>query len=223
MADPTNPELWSLLTETPGVGVSIIDTEGRLLFFNEAALRLFEGRDDVDYAGKTMADFRPPEFVQERLELIRRVVETQQPVRLRSIYHGTPIESKIWPLPDTQPPFSRVITISRRTSDFSTEHRDEAPAIESKYIELGELNVLTQRELEVLVLLGHGRSVPQVAKTLHRSPKTIERHKSSIGKKLQVQSQAAMVRIVTTMGLQLDHAKLRRLNPNPPTIRPEDQ
>ena len=61
--------------------------------------------------------------------------------------------------------------------------------------------MLTARELEVFTLLGHGMSVPRVAKLLHRSPKTIERHKCAIAKTLNVNSQAEMVAVVTSVGL----------------------
>ena len=71
--------------------------------------------------------------------------------------------------------------------------------------------MLTARELEVFTLLGHGMSVPRVAKLLHRSPKTIERHKCAIAKTLNVNSQAEMVAVVTSVGLEISDAKLKRM------------
>jgi len=54
-------------------------------------------------------------------------------------------------------------------------------------------------------------SVPRIAKLLFRSPKTIERHKSSITKKLNLHGQAELVAMITAMGLDLDATKLTRL------------
>ncbi|TWU45170.1 Bacterial regulatory protein, luxR family [Novipirellula aureliae] len=75
--------------------------------------------------------------------------------------------------------------------------------VATQYIGLGTLDVLTRRELEVLVLLGHGLSVPRAAAILHRSPKTVERHKDSISKKLRLRGQAKLVGVATSVGLDL--------------------
>jgi DNA-binding NarL/FixJ family response regulator len=71
---------------------------------------------------------------------------------------------------------------------------------------------ISLREQEVLVLLGLGMTVPEVAAQLYRSPKTIERHKSSISKKLGTRRQCDLVEIVTSLGLELDDLQLKRLH-----------
>ncbi len=45
---------------------------------------------------------------------------------------------------------------------------------------------LSDRELEILELIGKGNEVPQIAKTLHLSPKTIETHRAHIKEKLNL-------------------------------------
>src|SRR6266700_1890160 len=47
---------------------------------------------------------------------------------------------------------------------------------------------LSDRELEILELIGKGNEVPQIAKTLHLSPKTIETHRAHIKEKLNLAS-----------------------------------
>jgi DNA-binding NarL/FixJ family response regulator len=64
------------------------------------------------------------------------------------------------------------------------------------------------------VLLGHGMNIPKVASILHRSPKTIERHKTAIGAKLSLRGQSELVYMVTMMGLELSDARRERLPPN---------
>lgn len=207
--DPNS--IWAALTRTEGVGVSITDTDGRLLFVNDTALVLFSQATDIDYEGKCIGDFHSPEFVVERLSLIARVLEEAKPLAMRHIYHGRRIHSTVWPICDTRPPFNRVIVISRAESGHDRAQIPEAAElVRTDFIGLGQLDVLTQREVEVAVLLGHGISVPKVAKLLYRSPKTIQRHKASISAKLNIHGQADLVAIVTEMGLDLDDAKLRR-------------
>ncbi|MEM9646018.1 MAG: LuxR C-terminal-related transcriptional regulator [Planctomycetota bacterium] len=257
MANEFEPHLhlWPVLTNLPGVGVSLMDSKGGLLFVNQVAIEMFFVERDVDYAGKTIADFHSPAFVKERLALIAGVLEHRKPVRFRHIYKARRLESKIWPLsqvtgeqvPSTgQSDDDRVLVVTRefepdhdlampaphddvsnRSNPMAATSEKAAPAdgatptedatsdeeqiIESAYIDLGYLNTLTPRELEVLVLLGHGLSVPQVAKRLFRSTKTIERHKTSIGQKLQLCGQAAITRLVTQIGMEVSHANLKRL------------
>ena len=58
------------------------------------------------------------------------------------------------------------------------------------------LGSLTDRENRVLDLLVTGQSNKEIAETLALSPKTIERHRSSIMRKLNVRSFANLVQIV---------------------------
>ncbi|KAA1261526.1 DNA-binding transcriptional activator UhpA [Rubripirellula obstinata] len=211
--DPAS--LWAALSQTKGVGVSITDSEGRLLFVNDTAKVLFSESVDVDYQGKFIRDFHSAEYVTERLAMIARVLAEERPLAMRHIYRGKKIHSTVWPIRDAKPPFSRVVVISRGESGHDHGGVPEtAELIDTEFIDLGPLNALTRREVEVAVLLGHGMSVPRVATLLHRSPKTIQRHKDSISKKLDVHGQAELVAIITEMGLELDDAKLKRLPPS---------
>ncbi len=204
--------LWTALSQSPGIGVSITDVSGRLLFVNDTTKVLFSETTDIDYTGKSIADFHPPEFVAERLAMIRRVVEQSRTLRIRHVYRGRRIESTLWPIQDKRPPFNRVIVVSH-LNRFELPLQTDSHAIETvttNYIDLGSLDVLSRRELEVLIMLGHGLSVPKTAAILHRSPKTIQRHKASISEKLGVRGQAELVQIVTELGLELKDAKLKR-------------
>ncbi|MEM9365611.1 MAG: LuxR C-terminal-related transcriptional regulator [Planctomycetota bacterium] len=205
--------VWSALSQTPGVGVSITNREGRLIFVNDTTKVLFSDDITLDYQGKFISDYHPPEFVKERLEMIARVLDEDRPLSIEHIYRGKRIESTVWPLPDEEPPSDRVLVVSQSYSADAPTLGVTAPeVIRSEYIDLGPLGVLTRRELEVLALLGHGMSVPSTASMLHRSPKTIERHKSAISQKLNIRGQADMVEIVTRIGLDLSDASLKRLH-----------
>ena len=202
------------LTKTEGVGISVMDRQGTLIFVNETSLGLFFDHP-FDYRNKTIADVHPPEFVEERLRMIGRVLDENRPLMIEHILHGRPIASAVWPIRDTNPPFQRVLVISRRNMkvDFSGQRIEgEMEVMDTNYIDLGDVDVLSKRELEVLALVGHGLSVPQVAKLLHRSQKTIEHHKTSIAQKLHLNGQAEMVAIVTSMGLEVDDAKRIRMS-----------
>lgn len=212
-SDPKSAQqIWQALVKTPGIGISMCDAGGQLLFVNETCSYLFSDSTQVEYLGKSIADFHPPAFVQERLALIQRVIQENRPCRIEHIYHGRRIVSTIWPIRDKMPPFDRVLVISQPgpNSLDALTLGDSIETVESSFIDLGPLNTLTRRELEVAILLGQGLTIPKVAATLHRSPKTIERHREAIGRKLSMRSQAELVHLITCMGLELKHANLER-------------
>jgi DNA-binding CsgD family transcriptional regulator len=204
------------MSQTAGVGISIITSKGGIVFVNETSKVLFFDQTDVNYAGKNIRDFHPPEFVEERLELNARVLEKQRPMTINHIYRGRRIESTVWPLRDHEPPFDRVIVVTHlETLDSPFQPSAGFETFSTQYIDLGPLASLTKRELEVLALLGHGLNVPRVAMILHRSPKTIERHKDSISHKLKMKGQAELVSLVSSIGLELSDAKLKRFSERP--------
>ncbi|HEV2045572.1 MAG TPA: response regulator transcription factor [Chthoniobacterales bacterium] len=61
----------------------------------------------------------------------------------------------------------------------------------------GSANVvdgLSDRELEILELIGNGRDVREIAKALHLSPKTVETHRAHIKEKLNLQNARQVAR-----------------------------
>jgi DNA-binding NarL/FixJ family response regulator len=53
---------------------------------------------------------------------------------------------------------------------------------------------LSDRELEILELIGKGDDVQQIAKRLHLSPKTVETHRAHIKEKLQLKNAREVAR-----------------------------
>jgi DNA-binding NarL/FixJ family response regulator len=53
---------------------------------------------------------------------------------------------------------------------------------------------LSDRELEILELIGNGRDVREIAKALHLSPKTVETHRAHIKEKLNLQNARQVAR-----------------------------
>lgn len=63
------------------------------------------------------------------------------------------------------------------------------------------LKDLTPREREILALIGEGYSLPEIAQRLHRSVKTIETHRLTLGKKLNANNRVELARIAISTGL----------------------
>jgi two-component system response regulator NreC len=58
----------------------------------------------------------------------------------------------------------------------------------------GPLENLTDRELEVLALIGEGQTNQQIAQALSISRKTVDKHRASLMEKLQIKSRAELIR-----------------------------
>lgn len=194
-----------VFSSEPGIGVSIVSQDGYVLYSNLAAFTLFQATPVETTAPWHLSEQFNADFVRERLEWIHEVLTSGKPLQANHIYGGKSLQSMLYPVTRDEQP--SVLAITRRdgvppVSDLRT--------VESRYIDLGELSILSPRELEVFILLGHGKSVPEVARMLYRSPRTIERHKTEIGHKLGVSTIADIARMVAQTGLEYDHTRLVR-------------
>jgi DNA-binding CsgD family transcriptional regulator len=203
-------EFWTLLTSQPGVGVLIIDEDGVVLCCNPQAKQIYYG-DNFNPVGKTIEEIEGREFAEERMTVIRQVIESGNPVILRHIRGGKWTEAAIWPMEPVADRKKRIISITRQGID-ETPASDPLPVFDSGLIDLGPLDVLTRRELEVLRLVGHGSPLKSIAKELGVSQRTVERYRSDISRKLGVTSIAEIARLVQLAGLEISHADMPRLN-----------
>ena len=86
---------------------------------------------------------------------------------------------------------------------FSKSVLARSRAMESKSAEAegSRLNLLTDRELQVLRLIARGMSRKAIAEQLCRSPMTIDNHRKSIMRKLDLHDRAELVRYAIAEGL----------------------
>lgn len=82
-----------------------------------------------------------------------------------------------------------------RTGHASVGSKPESQPPQSK------LDLLTDRELEVLRLIGKGHTRAEIAKLLSRSPKTIDGHREAIMQKLDIHDRGDLVRYAIREGL----------------------
>lgn len=61
----------------------------------------------------------------------------------------------------------------------------------------GKVRDLYNREMQVLELLGRGRTTKEIAESLHISPKTVESYRENLKKKLGLPDSLALVRFAT--------------------------
>jgi DNA-binding NarL/FixJ family response regulator len=65
----------------------------------------------------------------------------------------------------------------------------------------GVLDLLSSRELEILQLIAEGKTTNEIADLLFLSPRTVEKHRSNIMKKLDIHDVPSLVRFTIRAGL----------------------
>ncbi|MEM8781219.1 MAG: LuxR C-terminal-related transcriptional regulator [Planctomycetota bacterium] len=226
--DPQQPAgvsgfVWDALTAEPHTGVTLMTAEGRITYLNPQAAAIYFGpkADPARIVGRVIDELYPPAFCEDRRRVLQQVASTRKPMLFRTIWRGFQHHAWLYPTPNrpepdetSDHPLPGVLVITRRSADDP----GDIPAHPSDYTyecaevnDLGELDVLTPRELEVLALLGQGLSVPEVAGLLHRSAKTIETHRDRIAHKLRMRSRGELVMLVQRAGLTPADARRRNV------------
>jgi PAS domain S-box-containing protein len=220
---PTQPEhdlqanaIWNALAQNPAVGFSVVDVNGVVKFANQKSAEMFLGDSPESVVGKSLYDLFPKAWADERMAILAQIARTGRPVIIRHIRRGVQIQSNIslMECPEGNQPFYLIFTHEGEHDPHDQEHQ----VIESKLADLGPLDVLTRRELEVLALIKHGMTLDEIAKLLHRSRKTIDNHRTSIAKKLGESSRVRLAQLAEQAGLELKDADLRRI----PTRREDE-
>lgn len=159
-----------------------------------------------DIAGCTWYDVLRCSLAKEQIQCTARAVETTRPLVLIGMIGGLCICSVFQALGSATLEGGEVLVSRQRLC--AVDHVSNAWAkngheiVLAEYNDLGALSILTERELEILILIGEGRSGPQIGRHLYRSPKTIERHQQSLRKKLGATNRIELARIAIHSGLR---------------------
>lgn len=212
-----NEFIFDLLSREPGTGVSVLDRDGVLLYINETSTRIFfaDPPNPDDIIGKNLVEMGfPKSWAEERVRIIREIKETGKELILRTIWQGKQQFSWMRSLGcEDGEPF-RVLVVTRRLSGGDEAElllESEMGVVESEVAGLGELCVLTKRELEVLALIGQGLTAKEIAALMHRSVKTVENHRISLGAKLQKSNKVELALIAREAGLTTEDSARKRV------------
>lgn len=193
---------FSSLLEDTSCPVSIFDANGFIVASN-GAYAAARGEDPNALVGKHLDEVVGPEVSRTVIEVMQRAIDSGSPLVAESIYQGDKFRTTFRPISPAADGTARVLVVSPTV--FTTSHGRSSPtkyptvAIDPEKSE--PLASLTERELEVLKLIGEGLSTAEIAETLHRSIKTIEGHRASIGKKLHVTNRVELARLAIRAGI----------------------
>ncbi len=224
--DPTPPAelalqpVWASLTTEPGTGVCLLDLEGRVLYLNKRCAEIYfgSGVTPAQVLGKTLDELYPKPFVEERIALLRKIEAEGKPILFRTFWRGRQHLAYIYPVcpgEEQDCPVTRVLVITRWVGgDIDQSPIPEGiERLEADVIDLGELGVLSPRELVVMALLGQGMSAKEAAAHVHRSEKTIQTQRDSISRKLHLKNRGELIKLVQQVGLTVADADRLDVDP----------
>ncbi len=208
--------LCSAIQEHPFIGASLINSDGKFFWANTRSKLLYLGDANATVVGKTLYDLFPKEWCDERVNLMRKLNETGQPGILRHIRRGRSLMVTYNQMDTPEGEAQRYLILIAEAED-----NDEIPVPENYHqfetglIDLGPLDKLSRREIEVLALISQGKTTEEIAKELSRSPKTIEAHRSSIARKLGMKNRVQLADIARKAALDIQHADMKRVSEEP--------
>ncbi|MGJ8637026.1 MAG: response regulator transcription factor [Phycisphaerales bacterium] len=209
---------YSVISQETGAAVKVFDRDGKILYFNAEAIRIClpDMAHESEVIGRRIDELGLPQsWVDERLKLIQRATDQKQEFMFRAIWLGHQQFSWVRSLGVEEGELPRALFITRRIpagEEADHLHDTELQVIDSEFAELGELEIISKRELEVLALIGQGLTAKEIAELLYRSPKTIEHHRSSLGLKLNETNRIELAMIAREAGLSVVDADRIRIS-----------
>lgn len=199
------------------VSIMIWDVNGTIVCANDVAARGFQQASIDDLLGTTLYDFAPENWAHERYKVAKLSIETGHRITFLEILGGYRLRTLIRPVKaivDGKPASYVLITVESITSreyDYASSTRTNEMVIHANFNDLGKLDVLTNRELEVLALMGQGLRAKDIAKQLCRSVSTVDNHRDNIGDKLDIHDRGELIAMAKLAVLQVEDASRQRV------------
>lgn len=219
MLPPLTPDrlFLELLTGMYAVSIMVWDSNDRIVCCNDVAARGFQC-DSIDgVIGRTLYDFAPENWARERYKAANLAIESSKRITFLEILGGFRLRTLMRPITidvDGKPTSFTLVTVEQITSreyEFASSSRNNEMVIHANINDLGKLDVLTNRELEVLALMGQGMRAKDIAKQLSRSVSTVDNHRDNIGDKLDVHDRGELIALAKLAALQVDDASRQRV------------
>lgn len=200
LADLIATPLWHSLVADSGGCFAIVNEEGRVVFANDVAGDVVQCPAS-QMIGRLMDELLPPAIAKERMGFLRQVMQTGRPLIVDAVFMGM-YRSTVYRL-HVGHAGAKYVLCAGRTGHMKpgVQLPPGMDYARTKHDDAGRFSSLTARELEILRMIGEGLTTAEIAKRLHRSVKTVEWHRVSLGTKLGVSNRVELARIAIDSGL----------------------
>lgn len=167
--------------------------------------------------GKFPHDMLPAGWAAEREALIERSFAERRELVLLSIIGGRRMRLRFHPVcmttggSDPTHVLGVVEPIDTEEMLRLVGSDRDGSVVFSRVHDLGVLDPLSPRELEVMAMLGRGMRSKEIAHALHRSTSTIEGHRERIGAKLGINDRAELMSLARRAALRVEDADGERV------------
>lgn len=197
----TGDIVWNALAHDSGAAVAVFDADGYPQFANSVFLRMAGVRTFDEIKKLSIEQRLAHDMAEERLQILRDVIRTGHSVLIKDLRGGRALVITVRQFPG-QPHFALAVY---RPADIpnwvSDAEPSDVPSAQIRHVDPGPLGVLSEREKEILALIGQGLTSAQIAKKLCRTIKTIEWHRSAIARKLHTKDRVALAQLAIQAGL----------------------
>lgn len=201
VAPPASDALFSALVHDTGAAVAVFDAQGYVHFANSVMLRMTGVKSLEEVRQLTIEQRLGHDMAEERLEILREVINLRQPAQIKDLRAGKALVITARPFPG-QPGYCLAVFRPADIPNWASDNEPtDVPAHAVKHTDAGPLAVLSEREREILALIGQGLTSQAISKKLCRTIKTIEWHRSSIAKKLKTKDRIALAQLAIQGGL----------------------
>ncbi|MCW5762503.1 MAG: hypothetical protein KIT88_04585 [Phycisphaeraceae bacterium] len=190
---------------SPRMGVYVLDREMRLTYATATAAEMMFRSGEADVVGRSLSSVMSPEYAAGFAD--RLGVDGMQVERL--IWGGWQILSQCRFVND-HGEILRVCVV-QRFGGLVPETWNGLKVMVAPVADFGPLDCLSDREIEMAALIGMGMTVKEIAEHVHRSAKTVENHRISIGRKLGISDRLQIALMAYNAGLKPEDSGLKRV------------
>lgn len=201
VAPPTKDSMWNALIHDSGAAVAVFDAEGWAHYANNVFLRMAGVRTIDELKRLSIEDRLQHDMAEERLAILRDVIRNGHSQMFRDMRRGRALVITARQFPG-QAQFCLAVYRPADIPNWATDaDPTDVDSSQIKHVDAGPLAVLSEREKEILALIGQGLTSAQIAKKLCRTIKTIEWHRSAIARKLHTKDRVALAQLAIQAGL----------------------
>lgn len=190
--------LQEAITDDTGCAVALLSTTGQVRVCNTTCATTLDRQAPADLIGTRLTEALPPSMVSAHKRAQQQAIDAQQPVVIDGPFGGRRSLATYRLLHTAEDTFL-LLVIAAWTPDAQIAQGQDTIVITAS--EDGPLADLTPRELDVLRGIAAGFSTSEIAHALHRSVKTIEGHRVSLGNKLNVRNRVQLAQLAWLWGV----------------------